>query len=146
MSSQRNQEGLSERQIEKCQSAWKVIGGNKLCQLEISEAASPGSRTRFSQTNSIVHLGADVMPGRSSDARSRMSMLACLAHELAHAERYQKGYDRPLDLPDLLIDEAETSLSASFTLVLGRQDRDDLVEDAQNQIVDWLTMTRQRES
>jgi hypothetical protein len=34
---------------------------------------------------------------------------------LAHAERFQLGYRRPTDLPDVLLDEAETSLRASFT-------------------------------
>lgn len=67
-----------------------------------------------------------------------MSILACLSHELAHAERYEVGISRPIELPDVLIDEAETSLHASFISVLGSQDREDLVEDARDRLIEWL--------
>jgi hypothetical protein len=42
-------------------------------------------------------------------------------HEFAHAERFQMGYRRPTDLPDVLLDEAETSLRASFTSLLSQR-------------------------
>ena len=38
-----------------------------------------------------------------------MSILACLAHELAHAERFELGFQRSISLPDCLIDKSETS-------------------------------------
>jgi hypothetical protein len=86
----------------------------------------------------MVHLGADVMPGQAIDANSRMSVLACLAHELGHAERFELGYRRPIDN---LIDEAETSLRASFVSILGLKDREDLVEDARDRLIQWLAQS-----
>jgi len=44
----------------------------------------------------------------------------------------------PLEEPDKLIDEAETSLDASFHLELGSRDREDLREDARDRLTDWL--------
>jgi len=67
-----------------------------------------------------------------------MSMLACLAHELAHVERFEAGYNRPFDAPDRFIDEAEASLRASFTAGLSQRDREDLIEDARDRLIDWL--------
>jgi len=61
-----------------------------------------------------------------------------LAHELAHARRFAKGYRRPFDLLSYLIEEAQTSLDASFELLLEDQDRRDLVEDANDQTAEWL--------
>ena len=77
------------------------------------------------------------------DANSRLSTLACLAHELAHAERFRLGYRRPLDLPDVHLDEAETSVRASFTSILRMRDREDLVEDARNRLIQWLAARQQ---
>ncbi len=62
----------------------------------------------------------------------------------AHAERFQMGYRRPTDLPDVLLDEAETSLRASFTSLLSPKDREDLVEDARDRLIQWLAL-RQHE-
>ncbi|MFL5386270.1 MAG: hypothetical protein ACJ8GN_27450 [Longimicrobiaceae bacterium] len=90
-----------------------------------------------------VILGADVVPGTGQTPNARMSMLACLAHELAHAERYDLGYRRPVELPDMLPDEAETSLHASFIPVLSPRDREDLVEDARERLSDWLASHEQ---
>ena len=70
----------------------------------------------------------------------RLSTLACLAHEFAHAERFQMGYRRPTDLPDVLLDEAEMSLRASCTSLLSTQDREDLVEDARDRVIQWLAL------
>jgi hypothetical protein len=129
---------LSEQQIDKCIAAWAVLCGDHPRALDTSEAMEHGSRTRFVQDRQIVMLGADAYPGSGISANSRMSMLACLAHELAHAERFEVGYSRPFDAPDSFIDEAETSLRASFTSVLSPRDREDLVEDARDRLIDWL--------
>lgn len=88
-------------------------------------------------------LGADAYPGAGRTANSRMSPLACLAHELAHVERHELGYDRPFDPPDSYLDEAETSLRASFVPVLSPRDREDLVEDARDRLTDWLATRMQ---
>jgi hypothetical protein len=110
----RNRIGLSEQQIDKCIAAWAVLCGDHRRVLDTSEAMEHGSRTRFVQDRRAVILGADAYPGSGTGANSRMSMLACLAHELAHVERFEVGYSRPIDAPDSFIDEAETSLRASF--------------------------------
>lgn len=81
--------------------------------------------------------------GNGIDANARLSTLACLAHELAHAERSHLGYRRPTDLPNVLLDEAETSLRASFTSVLSPKDREDLVEDARDRLIQWLALRQQ---
>jgi hypothetical protein len=123
----RNQSGLTEQQIEYCLEAWAVLCADFPVELDVSETAQNFSRTRFNEEQNKVFLGADAFSGKGVDANSRMSALARLAHELAHAERFQLGYRRPTDLPDVLLDEAETSLRAVFTSVLGRKDREDLV-------------------
>jgi hypothetical protein len=71
-----------------------------------------------------------------------MSVLACLAHELAHAERFELGFQRPNKFPDSLIDESETSLHASFMPVLSSTEREDLVEDAVDRLYQWLVEKR----
>jgi hypothetical protein len=87
-------------------------------------------------------LGADVKPGIGVEANARMSILACLAHELAHADRNQSGFQRPLGLPDCLIDEAETSLHASFNPILNPKDREVLIEDARDRLNQWFVEKR----
>lgn len=67
-----------------------------------------------------------------------MSMLACLAHELAHAIRKEMGFRRPFRPPDSYLDEAETSIFAAFIQPVSRQDREDLIEDARDRLIDWL--------
>ena len=108
-----------------------------------SDAVQYDSRTRFNEAQNTVCLGADALPGNGVDANARLSTLACLAHELAHAERFQIGYRRPTDLPDVLLDEAETSLRASFTSILSPKDREDLVEDARDRLIQWLALRQQ---
>jgi hypothetical protein len=71
-----------------------------------------------------------------------MSVLACLAHELAHVERFEMGFQRPIEFPDSLIDESETSLHASFMPVLSSAEREDLVEDAVDRLYQWLVEKR----
>ena len=112
-------------------------------ELDTSEAIQDFARTRFTEEQNKVFLGADAFPGEGVDANSRMSTLACLAHELAHAERFRLGYRRPTDLPDVLLDEAEASLRASFTSVLRTKDREDLVEDARDRLIQWLALRHQ---
>ncbi len=67
-----------------------------------------------------------------------MSVSACLAHELAHLLRAEMGFNRPVHAPDSYLDEAETSVFASFIEGVTRQDREDLVEDARDRLIDWL--------
>jgi hypothetical protein len=42
----------------------------------------------------------------------------------------------------MLIDEAETSLHASFALDLVMIDREDLIEDARDRLIHWLALRR----
>ena len=136
---QRNQEGLTSSQIEYCRMAWEILTSQRQeFELVITEAGKPGSKTRFNENRKAVLLGANAFPGIGLDANSRMSTLACLAHEFSHTERFTLGFRRPLDLPDILIDEAETSLHASFLPVLNPKDRKDLIEDARDRLIQWL--------
>ncbi len=137
----RNNVSLTEREIDQCISVWKLLCGAKERTLIISEASKHSSRTYFDQEHNVVYLGADVKPGTGIEANARMSILACLAHELAHAERYELGFDRPVDFPELLIDEAETSLHASYLSILNPKDREDLIEDARDRLNQWFVET-----
>lgn len=138
----RNYNGLSDRQIEHCQLIWDFLCGERKRPLEVDEArhAPRGSRTRFVEDTGIVHLGADAYPGNGTSANSRMSLVACLAHELSHVERFERGYRRPIEMPGMLIDEAETSLNASFMQLISQRDREDLIEDARDRLIQWLAM------
>ena len=62
-----------------------------------------------------------------------------LRSKLAHAQRFHRGYDRPFDMPDKRIDEAEASLDASFFAILSPLDRRLLIEDAREQLDVWLS-------
>ena len=139
----RNQAGLTDMQIEYCLEVWEILRGDIPIALDVSEARQNFSRTRFNEDQNKVFLGADAFPGDGVDANSRMSTLACLAPELAHAERFQLGYRRPTDLPDVLLDEAETSLRAAFTSILRKKNREDLVEDARDRLIQWLAVHQQ---
>jgi hypothetical protein len=139
----RNQVGLTEEQIAYCMEAWAVLCADRPIAFDTSEAVQYASRTRFNEAQNTVFLSADVLPGDGIDANARLSTLACLAHELAHAERFHLGYRRPADPPDVLLDEAETSLRASFTSVLSAKDREDLVEDARDRLIQWLALRQQ---
>jgi len=135
----RNREGLTPLQIEYCVEAWRVLCRSSPVAMDVSSAHRGRSRTRFNEGLGNLLLGADAYPGQGTDANSRMSTLACLAHELAHAERYDAGYRRPPHLPDVLIDEAETSLRACFASLLRSRDREDLVEDARDRLIARLS-------
>lgn len=138
----RNQTGLSERQIAYCLKAWQELCAGRPIELDTAQASQHSSTTRFVEEQNRVILGADVLPGNGMDANSRMSALACLAHELAHVERFQQGYRRPIQLPDMLVDEAEASLHASFMLGLRIKAREDLIEDARDRLIQWLALPR----
>jgi len=43
------------------------------------------------------------------------------------------------------LDEAETSLRAAFTSILRRKNRQDLVEDARDRLIQWLALHHQEE-
>jgi len=139
----RNRIGLTEKQTAYCVEAWAVLCADRPMAFNTSEAVQYASRARFNEAQNTVFLGADALPGDGVDANARLSTLACLAHELAHAERFQLGYHRPTDLPDVLLDEAETSPRASFTSVLCPKDREDLVEDARDRLIQWLALRQQ---
>ena len=92
-----------------------------------------------------MYLGANALPHETAvTANARLSLLACLAHEYAHAERHSLRYERPKVLPDMLLDEAETSIHASFHPVLRRKDREDLVEDARDRLIKWPELAQPR--
>ncbi len=139
----RNQMGLTEKQVAYCMEAWAALRADQPIVFNTSEAVHYASRTHFDEAQNTVFLGADALPGNGVDANARLSTLACLAHEFAHAERFRLGYRRPTDLPDVLLDEAETSLRASFTSILGPKDREDLVEDARDRLIQWLTLRQE---
>jgi hypothetical protein len=132
--------------VDYCRQAWAVLCGEEHRQLITDEARVNGSKTRFVEDNVAVYLGSDAYPGEGFSANSRMSVLACLAHELSHLERFERGYRRPFDLPDLLIDEAETSLNASFHVTLSPKDREDLIEDARDRLTEWLAYRSELEN
>lgn len=135
----RNTAGLTPRQIDQCQLAWDFLGGEEFCHLDVSEAHNHNSRSRYIEATRCVKLGADAFPGLGIGARTQMSLLACLAHELAHAKRHQMGFARPAVPPHSLLDEAETSIHASFEIGLTESERCLLVEDAHDQVGSWLT-------
>lgn len=140
----RNALGLTEYQIEKCKLAWDVLGGEKWAAFDVSKAGSHCSLSCYSESDNVVYLGANAYPGSGTDANARLSMLACLAHELSHAQRHRRNYTRPFDLPDCLVDEAEASLNASFNPALSQVDRGDLVEEARDRLCLWLRMKQDR--
>jgi hypothetical protein len=137
----RNRHGLTEQEIESCLEAWAFLCGARKRVLMTNDAHLNYSRTRFDEKRNITYLGADVYPGQGSNANSRLSMLACLAHELSHIERFERGYDRPIDMPDMLLDESETSLNAAFHRAISRRDKADLIEDARDRLIEWLAET-----
>jgi hypothetical protein len=134
----RNRVGLTDDQIRSCVRVWSVLCGDIPRLLDLSEASRHGSRTRYDERRRVVILGADVYSGSGAGANARMSMQACLAHEMAHMIRAEMGFNRPLVPPDAHLDEAETSIHASFLRPVSPRDREDLVEDARDRLIDWL--------
>lgn len=112
--------------------------------LDLSEAARHGSRTRYDADRHLVILGANAYPGTGQSANSRLSVLACLAHELAHLLRAEIPFIRPFSPPDVYLDEAETSIQAPFHDRVSLRDREDLVEDARDRLFDWLAYPKEK--
>lgn len=153
----RNTQGLTIEQIDKAKICWEFISEppsdeqNTLSvdaligfsvKLNVSEAHNSGSKTRFIESENLVMLGADAFPSPSlviNCANSTMSLLACLCHELAHAQRYHMGFKRPFGNRDMNLDEAETSIHASYMPVLSPTDRKHLIEDAMQRLEIWNT-------
>jgi hypothetical protein len=129
---------LESRQIQLCEDFWEIIGGNEVCPLNVSRAHTDQSKTEFIPSLGIVYLGSDAYPGPSGDARSTMSMQSCLAHELAHAQRHFKGIERPFEMPDYLLEEAEASIHDSFVIALSPSQRSIMILDARDQLDRWL--------
>lgn len=111
----RNYIGLTDDQIDRCVRVWKAFGDETRWRLDTSEAGRHGSRTRYDEDRHVIVLGANAYSGVGSSANARMSMQACLAHELAHMLRAELGFRRPFVPPDVHLDEAETSIHASFS-------------------------------
>ncbi len=143
----RNWEPLSTGDIDQCQQQWHFLcrgvhvamhsqrlKGWSAPVLDDAEARRPRSRTRFLEGRNVIMLGCDALPGAETDANSRMSFRACLAHELAHAQRHFLGFRRPFEGLGRSIDEAETSLHATFFKHLTYQDVYDLIEDAKQRL------------
>lgn len=139
----RNRIGLTDHEIEHCLLTWRFLCGRFKRELDPSEASRHGSRTRYDERRRVVILGADAYPGTGQSANSRMSVLACLAHELAHMRRAARGFRRPLTPPDSYLDEAETSIYASFLKDVWPRDRADLIEDARDRLTDWLAFSKE---
>jgi hypothetical protein len=145
----RNTRALEPDQIDYARLAWEALGAPAAL-LDASEAHGPQTKTRYSEVRRVVILGANVYPAQGAvmTVLSRMSVLACLAHEFAHLERHQRHVieGRPFSLPDVLLDEAETDLHASFYPALGPSDREHLVEDARDRIDEWFKVHSEGES
>jgi hypothetical protein len=139
----RNRVGLTDDQIRICVHAWQLVCGKTPRLLDLSEAARHGSRTRYDERRRVVILGADAVSGTGQSANARMSVRACLAHELAHVLRAEMGFTRPFAPPDAYLDEAETSIHASFLKNVSRRDREDLVEDARDRLIAWLAFPKE---
>jgi len=136
----RNLDALDRRQIENCEHIWSVLLQSEeiFVQLDVSRAGRVGTMTGFNEQETKVYLGANVYEGPGFSANARLSAMACLAHELAHAQRHVHGRGRSKTLPEIFLDEAETSIEASFMRVLSRRDRRDLVEDAGDYLTIWM--------
>ncbi|WP_420127028.1 hypothetical protein [Longimicrobium sp.] len=134
---------MTELQVGRCLAVWEELCGDDERDLDVSEAAYHGSRTRYDADRGSVILGADAYAGVGASANARMSMQACLAHELAHMLRAELGFNRPFTPPDVHLDEAETSIHASFLDGVPLRDREDLVEDARDRLFDWLAFPKE---
>jgi hypothetical protein len=71
----RNEIGLTDRQIAYCVEAWAVLCADKPIAFDTSEAVLYAARTRFSEVQNTVLLGADVLPGDGGDAQDREDLV-----------------------------------------------------------------------
>ena len=146
----RNIIGLNSTQIKHVTLAWEFLMSVDLTShlklktpmqsivLDISDASVDNSRTTFNEKTNTIKIGADVYPNTNAlDANSRMDYLTCLCHEYAHAQRLSMGFDRPTKTPESHLDEAETSIHASFIPCLHKNGRKDLIEDAELRLMAW---------
>jgi hypothetical protein len=119
-----------------------VTGGDPRIALDVSGGRAAYSLTGYNPGNHTVVLGANAIPTANpeSSADAQASLLAILAHELAHAERHWLGIQRPL--LDALLDEAETCIHASFNGILSTRDREDLVAYARDHLTAWIEKRR----
>lgn len=150
----RNRTGLTDRQIEQIVAMWEfitqadenqetyfdgsIIQGLDI-KLDISKAHEDNSTTAFVESTNTVRIGADAYPtkGSSISANDTMSPLACLCHEYAHAVRFHLGFRRPFRGALMHLDEAETSIHASYEAVLYPSDRIKLIDDASERLAKW---------
>lgn len=153
----RNITGLTQEQIEHIQVMWEFITqsaegsegretylDDKIMQgldikIDISKAHENYSTTAFIELTNTVRIGADVYPatGSSISANDTMSPFACLCHEYAHAVRYHLGFRRPFNGALMHLDEAETSIHASYEPALYPSDRITLIDDASERLAKW---------
>lgn len=131
----RNRSPLRQGHIKECKDKWAVLGGRRRNVRIIFDHSSKKSHTRYDYARKVVFIGTDVLPLPSSMCllpHSQLSILACLAHELAHAERHRMGISRPFDGIGALIEEAEACLHAAFYPALSDDDRATLHKCAQH--------------
>ncbi|MBI4806995.1 MAG: hypothetical protein HY795_17405 [Desulfovibrio sp.] len=127
--SKRNVRALTAGQIKESKSAWKILGGERRkIKLILKNARQDNSKTTYNPARRCVNLGADAFPSSTPSCHfSGMSLLACLAHELAHAERHKVGIKRPFEGDGSYIEEVEASLHASLSPALAEHDRLNLI-------------------
>ncbi len=138
----RNKAPLRQGHIKECKDTWAVLGGRRRGVRLVFDKSSKKFRTRYDYTKKVVYVGTDVLPLPSSMCllpHSQLSILACLAHELAHAERHRMGIDRPFIGVGALIEEAEACLHAAFYPALSEEDRNTLYKCAQHILSEVLT-------
>lgn len=144
----RNQKGLSAVELARCEMVWCVLidaQDEKFRvepSLDVSHATTDFTVTVYDERTNTVRVGANVLPGLGSEACERLSLTACLAHELAHAQRFFAGMRRSFDFPDSLLDEAETSLWAAHLVPLLDSEVEDLIDDSRSRLAHWLTTKR----
>ncbi|EHK4786527.1 hypothetical protein [Vibrio parahaemolyticus] len=151
----RNQKGLDQAEIDRVNMMWEFVSPTSTTRhetlessilsgfevsLDLSNATVSGSKTVYSETTNTIRVGSDILPGVGpvGCANSLMSALACLCHELSHAHRFHMGFRRPIEGIDVNLDEAETSIHASYMPFLSPGERNHLVEDAQQRLDVWI--------
>jgi hypothetical protein len=83
--------------------------------------------------------GAPCSPGTRSTATAQ----ATGSQSKMTSTSSRNGPEVRQRMSQVLLDEAETSLRASFTSILSPKDREDLVEDARDRLMQWLALRQQ---
>ncbi|MDR2869451.1 MAG: hypothetical protein LBV04_03280 [Deferribacteraceae bacterium] len=124
----RNTQALSQAQIDYCETVWDVLKeGHDFIRLDCTRASQPASLTSYKPDDKTIYVGANVFPAiNTTDPHASLSVLACLAHELAHAERDKLCIRRNMQGIEYYIEEVEACLHASCYLVLNDYDRQQL--------------------